>query len=143
MMLGSLSPPPAHARPAWLPVDVALDGVSQIAEGAQIVQVVCSSLGDMVWARDSNHGVYVREAVYPDMPLGTTWVSVTGLSVVSLAISRQTVWALSTSGQVFRRRGVSKTNWVGDAWEAIPAPDGQVSKMCYAHFYCNYSCCTI
>ena len=84
----------------------------------------------MVWARDSNHGVYVREAVYPELPVGTGWFPVTGLSVVSLAISRTTVWALSTSGQVFRRRGVSSTDWAGEAWQAIPAPEGQVR----AHF---------
>eukprot|EP00090_Calanus_glacialis_P016034 TRINITY_DN25151_c0_g1_i1.p1 TRINITY_DN25151_c0_g1~~TRINITY_DN25151_c0_g1_i1.p1 ORF type:complete len:1282 (+),score=279.61 TRINITY_DN25151_c0_g1_i1:471-4316(+) len=125
MRLGSLLPPPAHASPAWLPVDQALDGQSRISEGAQLVQVVCSNQGDMVWARDSNHGVYVREAVYPELPVGTGWFPVTGLSVVSLAISRSTVWALSTSGQVFRRRGVSSTDWAGEAWQAIPAPEGQ------------------
>ena len=83
----------------------------------------------MVWARDSNHGVYVREAVYPELPVGTGWVPVTGLSVVSLAISRRTVWALSTSGQVFRRRGISSTDWLGESWQAIPAPEGQVSAV--------------
>ena len=43
MRLGSLLPPPAHASPAWLPVDQALDGQSRVSEGAQLVQVVCSS----------------------------------------------------------------------------------------------------
>jgi len=83
----------------------------------------------MVWARDSNHGVYVREAVYPELPVGTGWVPVTGLSVVSLAISRRTVWALSTSGQVFRRRGISSTDWLGESWQAIPAPEGQAVSL--------------
>ena len=97
--------------------------------------------GDMVWARDSNHGVYVREAVYPELPVGTGWVPVTGLSVVSLAISRSTVWALSTSGQVFRRTGVSSTDWLGEAWQAIPAPEGQVWQYFYfpAHYLCVWN----
>ena len=42
MRLGSLLPPPAHASPAWLPVDQALAGQTRVAEGAQLVQVVCS-----------------------------------------------------------------------------------------------------
>jgi len=43
MRLGSLQPPPAHASPAWLPVDQALGSQSMISEGAQLVQVVCSN----------------------------------------------------------------------------------------------------
>ena len=39
--------------------------------------------------------------------------------MVSLAMSRSTVWALSVSGQIFRRRGVTKTNWVGDMWTRV------------------------
>jgi len=94
-----------------------------------VLVLTTSIQGDMVWARDSNHGVYVREAVYPELPVGTGWVPVTGLSVVSLAISRRTVWALSTSGQVFRRRGISSTDWLGESWQAIPAPEGQAVSL--------------
>jgi hypothetical protein len=126
LRLGSLLPPPGHASPAWLPVD---QDQARVVEGAQLVQVVSSLQGDMVWARDSNYGVYVREAVYPELPVGTGWVPVTGISVVSLAISRRTVWALSTSGQVFRRRGISSTDWVGESWQVIPAPEGQAVSL--------------
>ena len=79
-----------------------------------------------MWARDSRHGLYVREGVYPDWPVGTRWLAVTGVSVVNMAVSRSTVWVLSTSGDILKRKGVSSTNWVGDSWQTVPSPDGHV-----------------
>ena len=73
----------------------------------------------MVWARDSRQGVWARVGVYPDLPLGTGWVPVTGLAVTRLALSRTSVWALALSGQVYRRTGLSSTDWVGDSWQAV------------------------
>ena len=81
---------------------------------------------NLVWCVDECHGVHAREAVYPELPVGLSWVSVSGISAVSIAVSRLTVWVLSPSGQIYRRTGISPTNWVGDAWECIPAPTGQV-----------------
>ena len=49
----------------------------------------------------------------------TGWIHVTGVLVVSLAMSRSTVWALSAAGQIYRRRGVAETNWVGDTWTRV------------------------
>ena len=71
------------------------------------MEVVYSSGGHMVWARDSRQGVWARVGVYPDLPLGTGWVPVTGLAVTRLALSRTSVWALALSGQVYRRTGLS------------------------------------
>ena len=127
MTLTTLDPPPAHATPAWIPVD--MEGVNT-GGGERIVEVVCSSNGYMVWVRDNSHGVYVREGVFPDdHPIGTGWVHVTGLSVASLAVSRTSVWALSTSGQIFRRHGVTSSDWVGDRWHGVLAPGGQATAV--------------
>ena len=129
MTLATLDPPPAHATPAWIPVD--MEGVNTGEDGTRVVEVVCSSSGHLVWIRDNNHGVYVREGVFPeDHPIGTGWVQVSGLSVASLAVSRTSVWALSTSGQIFRRRGVtSGSDWVGDRWQSVMAPTGQATAV--------------
>ena len=68
LMPGSLGPPGSPVTPAWLPID--MDGVT--GDGAKIVDICCSSTGHMVWARDNNNGVYVREGVFPeDHPVGT------------------------------------------------------------------------
>ena len=66
----------------------------------------------MVWSRDSRQGVWARVGLYPDLP-------VTGLAVTRLALSRTSVWALALSGQVYRRTGLSSTDWLGDSWQAV------------------------
>ena len=127
LRLGSLEPPPSgKVSPSWLPVDA-----YGVVEGARIVQVLSSGGGDMVWARDSEDGVYVREGVFPeDHPQGTGWVAVTGVLVAGLTLSRSSVWAVSRSGGVFRRRGVTPTNWLGDSWSRVPGPlGGQVTAL--------------
>ena len=98
MRLGSLHPPPAHAVPVWLP----LPREETLPEDCRMVEVVVSSAGHMVWARDDMQRVYAREGVYPDLPLGTGWSLVTGLALQSLAVSRTGVWGLSERGAVFR-----------------------------------------
>ena len=52
----------------------------------------------------SRQGVSVRVGIYPDLPLGTGWVAVTGLAILRLAVSRTSVCALELSGQVYRTR---------------------------------------
>jgi len=99
-----------------------------IIDGCKIVSVACST-ENLVWCVDECHGVHAREAVYPELPVGVSWVSVSGISAVSISVSRQTVWVLSPSGQIYRRTGISPTNWVGDAWESIPAPTGQAVAL--------------
>ena len=127
LRMGSLDTPPScKVSPSWLPVDT-----QGVAEGVRIVQVVSSGGGDMVWARDSDHGVYVREGVFPDdHPQGTGWVAVTGVLVSGLTLSRSSVWAVSCGGGVFRRAGLTPTNWLGDAWARVPGPrGGQVTAL--------------
>ena len=67
MRLGSLLPPPAHAVPVWL----AVPREESLPEDCRMEEVVVSSAGTMVWARDHMQRVYAREGVYPDLPLGT------------------------------------------------------------------------
>ena len=121
--LGSLELPPPHAIPVWLALDREREVEEELGEGGRMVEVVCSSGGHMVWARDSRQGVWVRVGVYPDLPLGTGWVPVTGLAVTRLALSRTSVWALALSGQVYRRTGLSSTDWLGDSWQAVSGWD--------------------
>jgi hypothetical protein len=40
----------------------------------------------MVWALDNRGNVYVREAVFPDFPVGISWVLVTGIEAAHLSI---------------------------------------------------------
>ena len=105
-------------QPVWL----ALEREEQEEqEEVRLVEVVCSSGGSMVWARDSRQGVWARVGLYPDcLPQGTGWVAVTGLAVTRLAVSPTSVWALAVTGRVYRRTGLSSTNWVGDSWQAVP-----------------------
>ena len=117
LRLGSLQPPPAEAQPVW----VALDREEEEEEGGRLVEVLCSSGGCMVWARDSRQGVWARAGLYPDcQPQGTCWLPVTGLAVSRLALSRTSVWALAEDGRVYRRTGLSSTNWLGDGWQVVP-----------------------
>lgn len=127
LRLGPLETPSTNqVCPSWLPVDT-----HGVAEGARIIQVVSSECGYMVWARDSEYGVYVREGVFPENhPQGTGWVAVTGVMVASLTLSRTSVWAVSRSGGVFRRRSITPTNWLGDTWVRVPGPvGGQVTAL--------------
>lgn len=40
----------------------------------------------MVWALDDQGKIYVREAIFPDFPLGADWVAVTGITAVDLSV---------------------------------------------------------
>ena len=119
LRLGSLAPPPPHAAPpAWLPVDT--EGV---APGARLVEVVCSGAGDKVWARDSDHGVYTRQGVFPaEHPVGSGWVAVTGVAVAGLTASSCAVWAVSGTGRLYTRAGLGATDWAGSSWRGVPGP---------------------
>ncbi len=39
------------------------------------------------------------------------------------------MWALSPQGSIFRRYGISATNFVGDYWEPIPSPSPSVVDL--------------
>ena len=36
------------------------------------------------------------------------------------------MWVLDTSGLLFRRIGLSDTDWTGRSWEAVPGPRGDL-----------------
>ncbi|RZF33180.1 hypothetical protein LSTR_LSTR004866 [Laodelphax striatellus] len=74
----------------------------------------------MVWALDSKHNVYVREAIFPDFQLGLGWVLVRGIHAVHLCVSDVAVWAISPEGSVYRRYGITQNNYIGDYWMRIP-----------------------
>ncbi|XP_039278777.1 tectonin beta-propeller repeat-containing protein 2 [Nilaparvata lugens] len=74
----------------------------------------------MVWALDSKHNVYVREAIFPDFQLGLGWVPVRGIHAVHLCVSDVAVWAISPEGSVYRRYGITQNNYIGDYWMRIP-----------------------
>ena len=116
MRLGGLEPPPSHVAPAWLRVE---------GELCPLEQVASSPSGDRVWARDSEGGVWVREAVYPELPCGTGWVAVSGLTAAWLEVSQQEVWVLAAGGRLYRRLGLGATDWLGRAWQEVPGPRGQ------------------
>lgn len=42
-----------------------------------------------------------------------------GRHQAGMALSRTSVWALALSGQVYRRTGLSSTDWLGDSWQAV------------------------
>ncbi|CAG0915181.1 unnamed protein product [Notodromas monacha] len=117
MRIGSLKPTTtANLPPAWVPVE---EG-SAPAPMSQFKEIFLGPRNDMVWAIDSKHRVYVRAAVLPDLPIGVNWVPVLGVDAVHISISETTVWALSLTGEVWRRFGISSNNFAGDYWKKIP-----------------------
>ena len=94
-----------------------------MAPGARLVEVVCSGAGDKVWARDSDHGVYTRQGVFPaEHPVGSGWVAVTGVAVAGLTASSCAVWAVSGTGRLYTRTGLGATDWAGSSWRGVPGP---------------------
>ena len=85
-----------------------------------IHQVYVGTNGHMVWAIDNKFNVYTRVAIFPDVPIGTEWVLVSGIEAESLAISDSYVWALSPKGEIFCRHGLTKANFIGDFWRRVP-----------------------
>jgi hypothetical protein len=74
----------------------------------------------MVWALDNKNRVFARQAVFPDFPLGTGWVEVAGVEAVNLTLSSCAVWALTPTGEIHRRCGVTQLNFTGDFWKRLP-----------------------
>ena len=73
--------------------------------------MVASSALHMVWASDSEGLLHVREGIFPDFRLGTSWVSVPGLgdAVAGLCASDRAVYALTGgAGRVFKRARISE-----------------------------------
>lgn len=123
MRQGPLNPSPTESLPpAWIQVDpIPLRG------NAVFTKVFVGMKLHMVWAVDSCFRVYVREAIFPELPIGLSWVHVGGLFALHLSISENEVYALTPNGEVFKRTGVTETNYIGDAWEKIPGNLARIS----------------
>jgi len=67
----------------------------------------------MVWALDNRKQVYVREGIFSNYQIGTGWVCVGGIEAVELSVSSTAVWALSPNGAIYRRHGISDSNYIG------------------------------
>jgi len=90
------------------------------SQGSKFTKVYVGTNGHMVWALDNKFNVYTRVAIFPDVPIGTEWVLVSGIEAESLAISDSYVWALSPKGEIFCRYGLTNTNFIGEFWRKIP-----------------------
>lgn len=116
MRIGSLRPPaPRTLPPAWVPIE---SGYQE--ESPFISSVYVGPRNYMVWALDNRKHVYVREGIYPELHIGTSWVEVPGVQARQLCVSEKAVWALTPSGEIFRRFNICNTNFVGDYWKRIP-----------------------
>ncbi|KAK6623332.1 hypothetical protein RUM43_009184 [Polyplax serrata] len=98
---------------AWLEVEGRPKGV-------QFAKVFVGPQFYMVWAIDTKGNLYVREGIFSNYQIGTSWVHVGGIEAVHVSISGTSVWALATNGNVYRRCGISERNYIGDYWKNIP-----------------------
>ncbi|XP_042873453.1 tectonin beta-propeller repeat-containing protein 2-like [Penaeus japonicus] len=122
MRQGPLTPPPVESLPpAWIQVDP-----TPLKGNAVFTKVYVGTKLHMVWGVDSSRRVYVREAIFPELPIGLSWVPVMGLLALHLSISENDVYALTPNGEIFKRIGVTETNYIGDAWEKVP---GNLAKI--------------
>ena len=107
-----------HARepgtgmsPAWIPVE----------DNPQPLLKIAVSPDDwLVWACDENYNVYVRTGVTIDFPVGRRWELIPGERVKELCASNEKVYALSQSGELICRYGISANNVQGNYWRKMP-----------------------
>ncbi|XP_067136438.1 tectonin beta-propeller repeat-containing protein 2 isoform X2 [Centruroides vittatus] len=74
----------------------------------------------MIWAIDKKHNIYVREGIFPDLPIGTGWVYVKGIQAKQLCITNNFVYALTLNNSIYCRIGITDKNYIGDCWKKIP-----------------------
>ncbi|KAK8782374.1 hypothetical protein V5799_016285 [Amblyomma americanum] len=139
MRIGSLRPPaPRTLPPAWVPVESGYQEESPFISAStsenpfslpfeisrflkpHLTKVYVGPRNFMVWAIDNRKRIYVREGIYPELHIGTSWVEVPGIQARQLCVSEKAVWALTPSGEIYRRFGISNNNFVGDYWKRIP-----------------------
>ena len=114
-----------HARepgtgmsPAWVPVDDLSHPIQQIT---------VSNNDWLVWAVDENCNSYVRTGVTPDFPVGTVWEVVPEQPVKQLCAHGRKLYALTPSGNLLCRYGITETNFKGNYWRQLPGNFSQIS----------------
>ena len=66
--------------------------------------------------------VWARAGLYPDLPQGTSWLAGRGWAGSQKTGNKSelsSVWALAEDGRVYRRTGLSHTDWLGDIWQPV------------------------
>ncbi|XP_056151810.1 tectonin beta-propeller repeat-containing protein 2 [Lampris incognitus] len=106
---------PSMMLPAWICIEPPVQPV-----GVQLVSIHTSPNDRLLWAVDNRGSVYVRTGLSEEMPVGTEWEQVPGLSASQLVLSVRTVWVRCPNGEVARRYGVNPRNLAGDYWKTIP-----------------------
>ncbi|XP_037098194.1 tectonin beta-propeller repeat-containing protein 2 isoform X1 [Syngnathus acus] len=106
---------PNMMLPAWIHIEPPVQPV-----GVQLVSIETSPNDCHLWAVDNRGAVFVRMGLSDEMPVGTDWDLVPGLSVNQLVLSCRTVWVRCVNGDLARRYGVSDRNPAGDYWKKIP-----------------------
>ncbi|KAK2826857.1 hypothetical protein Q5P01_021071 [Channa striata] len=106
---------PSMMLPAWIHIEPPVQPI-----GVQLVSIQTSPNDHLLWALDNRGSVFVRTGLSDEMPVGTDWELVPGLSVSQLVLSCRTVWVRCVNGDLARRYGVSDRNPAGDYWKKIP-----------------------
>ncbi|XP_077420740.1 tectonin beta-propeller repeat-containing protein 2 isoform X2 [Vanacampus margaritifer] len=106
---------PNMMLPAWIHIEPPEQPV-----GVQLVRIETSPNDGHLWAVDNRGVVFVRTGLSDQMPVGTNWELVPGLTVSQLVLSCRTVWVRCVNGDLARRYGVSDRNPAGDYWKKIP-----------------------
>ncbi|XP_057715416.1 tectonin beta-propeller repeat-containing protein 2 isoform X1 [Corythoichthys intestinalis] len=106
---------PNMMLPAWIHIEPPDQPV-----GVQLISIETSPNDRFLWALDNRGTVFVRTGLNDEMPVGTNWDLVPGLTVSQLVLSCQTVWVRCVNGDLARRYGVSDRNPAGDYWKKIP-----------------------
>lgn len=90
--------------------------------GASFDQIRASSSGTYVWLFSKVSGrSWARNAVSDQYPCGKSWtVACEEPGVRELAVGCKVVWSLSSSGQLYRLRGLAAGNPAGNYWKVVP-----------------------
>lgn len=107
-----------HARepgtgmsPAWVPVE---------DNPHPLIQIAVSPDGELVWACDEHYNTYARTGVTQDFPVGRAWEIVQGEKVKKLCAMCGKVYALTPTGELLCRYGISDGNAQGNYWRRMP-----------------------
>ncbi|XP_038054782.1 tectonin beta-propeller repeat-containing protein 1-like [Patiria miniata] len=76
-----------------------------------------------VWGFNAHRSIFYRNGISASKPMGTSWVSVSGIKALCLSVSQKGhVWAVGGDAKVYHRKGASNTNIAGTSWVEISGP---------------------